>query len=89
MIFRYSLARINALKFEMLSWLKINLKPQLILLQFKPYGTTSSTLVDFLVVITPSYIETRLSNVNNNLGKDEENSGINFAGSLLHGKSIN
>ena len=31
---------------------------------------------------------TRLNNVNNNLGLDQENSGINFVGSMMKGKSM-
>ena len=31
---------------------------------------------------------TRLNNVNNNLGLDQENSGINFVGSMMKGKGM-
>ena len=62
--------------------------PQLILFPFKPDITTSGTFVDFLVVFSQSYMLTRLNDVNNNLGKDQENSGINFVGSRMQGKSI-
>ena len=44
--------------------------------------------MDFLVVFSQSYMLTRLNDVNNNLGKDQENSGINFVGSRMQGKSI-
>ena len=29
--------------------------------------------------------ETRFNNVNNNLGKDQKNTGLNFAGSVMKG----
>ena len=58
-------------------------QPQLILLWFKPDG--NGTFVNFLIVTHPSYIETRFNNVNNNLGKDQKNTGLNFAGSVLKG----
>ena len=32
---------------------------------------------------------TTLNNANNNLGKDEQDSGINFVGSYMQGKTIN
>ena len=63
-------------------------EPQLILPPYKPDITTSGTFVDFLVVFSQSYMLTRLNDVNNNLGKDQENSGINFVGSRMQGKSI-
>ena len=44
--------------------------------------------MDFLVVINPSYTETRLKQVNDNLGMDQKNTGLNFAGSVMKGKSI-
>ena len=53
----------------------------------KPDG--NGTFVDFLIVMNPSYIETRLTNVLNNLGKDQKNSGLNFAGSVMQGNSTN
>ena len=53
----------------------------------KPDG--NGTFVDFLIVMNPSYIETRLTNVLNNLGKDQKNSGLNFAGSVMQGISTN
>ena len=51
----------------------------------KPDG--NGTFVDFLIVMNPSYIETGLTNVLNNLGKDQKNSGLNFAGSVMQGIS--
>ena len=51
----------------------------------KPDG--NGTFVDFLIVMNPSYIETRLTNVLNNLGKDQKNSGLNFAGSVMQGNN--
>ena len=66
--------------------MKISKQPQLILLQFKPDG--NSTFVDFLIIVNPSYTETRLKNVNNKLGKDQRNSGLNLAPSFMEGKSM-
>ena len=54
-------------------------------LELRPDG--NGTFVNFLVVMNPSYIETRLTNVLNNLGKDQKNSGLNFAGSVMQGIS--
>ena len=71
---------------KMQSWEKINVQPQLILFQFKPNG--NNTFVDFLIVIGPSYTETRLKNVNNKLGKDQKNSGLNLAPSFMEGKNM-
>ena len=61
--------------------------PQLILPRSKPDG--NGTFVNFLIVTESSYIETRFKNVNNNLGKNEKYTGLNFAGSVMQGKSIN
>ena len=69
-------------------WVKVNIEPQLILFWFKPDENTNGTFVDFIIVIDPSYTEARLKNVNNNLGKDEKNSGIDFSGVLIHGETI-
>ena len=66
---------------------KINVHPQLILLHFKPDG--KGTFVNFLIVTEPSYMETRFINVNNNLGKNEKYTGLNFAGSIMRGKIMN
>ena len=71
---------------KMQSWEKINVQPQLILFQFKPNG--NNTFVDFLIVIGPSYTETRLKNVNNKLGKDQKNSGLNLAPSFMEGENM-
>ena len=59
---------------------------QLILLQFKPDGNI--TFVDFLIVINSKYTETRLKNVNNKLGIDQKNSGLNLAPSFMEGKGM-
>ena len=59
---------------------------QLILLQFKPDGNI--TFVDFLIVINSKYAETRMKNVNNKLGIDQKNSGLNLAPSFMEGKRI-
>ena len=64
----------------------INTEPQLILLWFKPDGNI--TFVDFLIVIDPKYTETRLKNVNNKLGMDQKNSGLNLAPSFMEGKEL-
>ena len=65
---------------------KISAQPQLILFQLKPEG--NSTFVDFLIVVNPSYTITRLKNVNNKLGNDQKNSGLNLAPSFVEGKSM-
>ena len=65
---------------------KISAQPQLILFLLKPDG--NSTFVDFLIVVNPSYTITRLKNVNNKLGKDQKNSGLNLAPSFVEGKSM-
>ena len=67
-------------------WVKISAQPQLILFLLKPDG--NSTFVDFLIVVNPSYTITRLKNVNNKLGKDQKNSGLNLAPSFVEGKSM-
>ena len=59
---------------------------QLILLQFKPDGNI--TFVDFLIVINSKYAETRMKNVNNKLGIDQKNSGLNLAPSFMEGKCM-
>ena len=65
---------------------EISAQPQLILFQLKPDG--NSTFIDFLIVVNPSYTITRLKNVNNKLGKDQKNSGLNLAPSFVEGKSM-
>ena len=65
---------------------EISAQPQLILLWFKPDG--NSTFVDFLIVVNPSYTENRMKSVNNKLGKDQKNSGLNLAPSFVEGKSM-
>ena len=67
-------------------WVKISAQPQLILFLLKPDG--NSTFVDFLIVVNPSYTITRLKNVNNKLGNDQKNSGLNLAPSFVEGKSL-
>ena len=69
-----------------LLYIGIIVEPQLILLRFKPEG--NGTFVNFLIVIKSSYTETRLKSVNNNLGKDQRNSGLNLVASFMQGKSI-
>ena len=59
---------------------------QLILLQFKPDGNI--TFVDFLIVVNSKYTETRLKNVNNKLGIDQKNSGLNLAPSFMEGENM-
>ena len=71
----------------MQSLVKIDNQPKFILLKFQPNG--DRTFVDFLIVMNPSYMATRLKNVNNKLGMDQKNTGLNFAGSVMKGKSIN
>ena len=66
--------------------MKISAQPQLILFQLKPDG--NSTFVDFLIIVNPSYTITRLKNVNNKLGNDQKNSGLNLAPSFVEGKSL-
>ena len=56
------------------------------LLWSKPDGNI--TFVDFLIVIDPKYTETRLKNVNNKLGMDQKNSGLNLAPSFMEGKNM-
>ena len=65
---------------------KISLHPQLILLYLKPDG--NGTFVDFLIIINPSYTETRLKQVNNNLGIDQKNSGLNLVPSFMKGNGL-
>ena len=60
------------------------LQPQLILLWSKLDG--NGVFVNFLIITDPSYIETRFKNVKDNLGKNEINTGLNFAGSVIQGK---
>ena len=67
--------------------MKIDIQSRLNLLKFKADG--SGTFVNFLIVTNPSYVETRFNNVNNKLGMDQKNTGLNFAGSVMKGKSIN
>ena len=70
----------------MQKWVKISAQPQLIQFLLKPDG--NSTFVDFLIIVNPSYTITRLKNVNNKLGKDQKNSGLNLAPSFVEGKSM-
>ena len=62
------------------------LQPQLILFSFKPDG--AGAFVNFIIVTDPSYIEIRFNNIKNNLGKNEINTGLDFAGSVMQGKII-
>ena len=64
----------------------IDIQPQLILIQYKPDG--NGIFVDFLIVIDSLYTETRFKSVNNNLGKDQRNSGLDLAASYMQGKSM-
>ena len=66
--------------------MKIDIQSRLNLLKSKADG--SGTFVNFLIVTNPSYVETRFNNVNNKLGMDQKNTGLNFAGSVMKGKSI-
>ena len=52
----------------------------------KPDG--NGTFVDFLIIINPSYTETRLKQVNNNLGIDQKNSGLNLVPSFMEGNGL-
>ena len=45
--------------------------------------------MDFLIVFSPSYLLTTLNDANNDLGKDQQDSGIDFIGSYMQGKTIN
>ena len=65
---------------------EISAQPQLILFSFKPDGT--GAFVNFIIVTDPSYIEIRFNNIKNNLGKNERNTGLDFAGSVMQGKII-
>ena len=60
--------------------------PQLILFQLKPDG--NRTFVDFLIIINPSYMESKFKNVVNKLGKDQKNSGLDLAPSFVQGNCI-
>ena len=60
----------------------------LILHKFKQNGKTGETIVDFTIIIDPSYINEALKVANNNLGKNQKNSGLNFLSSVIKGKRI-
>ena len=60
----------------------------LILHKFKQNRKTGETIVDFTIIIDPSYINEALRVANNNLGENQKNSGLNFLSSVIKGKRI-
>ena len=61
-------------------------KTQLILLEIKDDEISGGSFVDFITVIDPSYIITALKTANDDLGKNQKNSGIDFVSAVMKGK---
>ena len=61
-------------------------KTQPILIEFKHNETTGVSVVDFMIVIHSKYIIEALRVANNNLGKNQRNSGLNFESSVIKGE---